>query len=45
MCCVPWDDAGAYLRFSVTYLAADEQAEDTLMNETTERLKGLQLQF
>jgi hypothetical protein len=25
---VPWDDAGAYLRFSVTYTAADETAED-----------------
>ncbi len=23
--CVPWDNAGAYLRFSVTYLAADEK--------------------
>ncbi len=27
ICTVPWDDAGAYLRFSVTYEAADEAAE------------------
>ena len=26
ICTVPWDDAGAYLRFSVTYEAADEAA-------------------
>src|SRR5262249_8059482 len=34
VCCVPWDDAGPYLRFSVTYLAKDEAEEDTLMRET-----------
>jgi LL-diaminopimelate aminotransferase len=45
VCCVPWDDAGAYLRFSVTYLAKDESEEDALMQETTERLGALQLQF
>src|SRR5262249_24178360 len=28
LCCVPWDDAGPYLRFSVTYLAKDETEED-----------------
>ena len=28
ICTVPWDDAGAFLRFSVTYEAADEAAED-----------------
>ena len=27
---VPWDDAGPFLRFSVTYEAADEAAEDAL---------------
>lgn len=42
---VPWDDAGAFLRFSVTYEAADEAAEDALMAETAARLKDLQLQF
>ncbi|HEV3444188.1 MAG TPA: LL-diaminopimelate aminotransferase [Gemmataceae bacterium] len=45
VCCVSWDDAGAYLRFSVTYLAKDESEEDALMQETTERLGALQLQF
>ncbi len=45
VCCVPWDDAGAYLRFSVTYLAKGEAEEDALMAETVERLGRLQLQF
>jgi LL-diaminopimelate aminotransferase len=45
VCCVPWDDAGAYLRFSVTYLATTEADEDALMAETVERLGRLQLQF
>ena len=39
ICTVPWDDAGAYLRFSVTYEAADEAAEDQLMAETEQRMK------
>jgi LL-diaminopimelate aminotransferase len=43
--CVPWDDAGAYLRFSVTYLAKDEAEEDALMAETVSRLKGMSLRF
>ena len=41
ICTVPWDDAGAYLRFSVTYEAADEAAEDRLMAETELRLKEI----
>ncbi|MFO0804813.1 MAG: LL-diaminopimelate aminotransferase [Gemmataceae bacterium] len=45
VCCVPWDDAGAYLRFSVTYIAKDEAEEDALMAETTARLKGMGLRF
>ena len=45
VCCVPWDDAGPYLRFSATYLARDEAEEDALMRETSERLGKLQLQF
>jgi LL-diaminopimelate aminotransferase len=45
VCCVPWDDAGAYLRFSVTYLAKDEAEEDALMRETVSRLKGMNLRF
>jgi LL-diaminopimelate aminotransferase len=35
---VPWDDAGAYLRFSVTYVAETEADEDALMAETKKRL-------
>ncbi len=42
---VPWDDAGRYLRFSVTYEAADEAAEDALMAETVTRLKQINLVF
>jgi LL-diaminopimelate aminotransferase len=43
--CVPWDNAGPYLRFSVTYQAGDEAEEDALMAETVKRLGRLQLQF
>ena len=45
ICTVPWDDAGAFLRFSVTYEAPDDAAEDALMAETEARLKRLGLQF
>ena len=43
--CVPWDNAGPYLRFSVTYLAKDEREEDALMTEAANRLGRLQLRF
>jgi LL-diaminopimelate aminotransferase len=42
---VPWDDAGPFLRFSVTYEAADEAAEDALMAETVKRFTGIRLVF
>jgi LL-diaminopimelate aminotransferase len=42
---VPWDDAGPYLRFSVTYEAPDEAAEDTLMAEAESRLTQVQPVF
>ena len=45
VCTVPWDDAGAFLRFSVTYIAKDEAEEDALMAETVARLKGMKLGF
>jgi LL-diaminopimelate aminotransferase len=45
VCCVPWDDAGPYLRFSVTYVTNDEAEEDTLMNATVDRLARLNLRF
>lgn len=41
ICTVPWDDAGPFLRFSVTYVAEDEAVEDALMAETESRLKQL----
>ncbi|HUY92076.1 MAG TPA: LL-diaminopimelate aminotransferase [Pirellulales bacterium] len=45
ICTVPWDDAGAFLRFSVTYEAPDEAAEDALMAETEQRLKQIRPVF
>ncbi len=42
---VPWDDAGAFLRFSVTYEAANEAEEDALMAETKKRLERVKLKF
>ena len=41
VCTVPWDDAGPFLRFSVTYEAKDEAEEDALMQETESRLAAL----
>ena len=41
ICTVPWDDAGRYLRFSVTYEAPDETAEDALMAELEARLSSM----
>jgi LL-diaminopimelate aminotransferase len=45
ICTVPWDDAGAFLRFSVTYVANDETAEDALMAETKNRLESAKFAF
>lgn len=45
ICTVPWDDAGSFLRFSVTYVAEDEAAEDALMAETESRLKNIRPVF
>ncbi|MEX0937530.1 MAG: LL-diaminopimelate aminotransferase [Pirellulales bacterium] len=45
ICTVPWDDAGAFLRFSVTYESAGEAAEDELMRETESRLKSIKPVF
>lgn len=42
---VPWDDAGPHLRFSVTYEAADERAEDALMAAAEERLQSIRPLF
>ncbi len=40
VCTVPWDDAGAYLRFSVTYQAPTAADEDKLMASLKQRLAG-----
>ncbi len=45
VCTVPWDDAGPYLRFSVTYLAQSEKEEDALMEETEARLGAIPFIF
>ncbi len=45
ICTVPWDNAGAYLRFSVTYFAPTEADEDDLMLQLTERLSGCVFEF
>lgn len=38
ICTVPWDDAGAHLRWSVTYTAPTEADEDALMATLAKRL-------
>ena len=45
MVTVPWDDAGAYLRFSATYEAVDDADEDRIMEETRRRLSDVVLEF
>lgn len=35
---VPWDDAGHFIRFSVTFIADSEEAEISLMKEIARRL-------
>lgn len=38
---VPWDDAGPFIRFSVTFMADSEAAEVSLMSEIARRLSGV----
>ena len=45
ICTVPWDAAGAFLRFSVTYMADSEKKEDELMDELAERLEQISFVF
>jgi len=45
VCTVPWDNAGSFLRFSVTYEAGDGAAEDALMEETRQRLASSKFTF
>jgi LL-diaminopimelate aminotransferase len=42
---VPWDDAGAYVRFSVTFVAKDEADERRVLGEIDRRLAGSKFEF
>jgi len=42
---VPWDDAGKYVRFSVTFEADSVQKEIEVISEMKERMKLLRLKF
>ena len=42
---VPWDDAGAYLRFSVTFTARTVQDEGRIMAEVAGRLGDVRFEF
>jgi LL-diaminopimelate aminotransferase len=45
ICTVPWDDAGGYLRMSVTFPAESPEDELALMAEIKARLNSLELGF
>jgi LL-diaminopimelate aminotransferase len=42
---VPWDDAGAYLRFSVTFVAKDQADEGRILEEIGRRLADVRFEF
>ena len=42
---VPWDDAGAYLRFSVTFIAKDQAEEGRILEEVARRLGDVRFEF
>lgn len=42
---VPWDDVGAYLRFSVTFLAKNEADEQRVLKEMASRLSDVKFEF
>jgi len=42
---VPWDDAGAYVRFSVTFIAKGEAAEQRVLGEIDKRLASSKFEF
>jgi LL-diaminopimelate aminotransferase len=42
---VPWDDAGAYLRFSVTFVAKDANDEKRILGEIASRLGDVKFEF
>ena len=42
---VPWDDAGSYLRFSVTFVAKNLSDEQRILIEIGERLGDVKFEF
>ena len=42
---VPWDDAGPYLRFSVTFVGKGESDERRVIGEIEKRFAGLKFEF
>jgi LL-diaminopimelate aminotransferase len=42
---VPWDDAGPYLRFSVTFVAKDLPEENRILAEIENRLREVHFEF
>jgi LL-diaminopimelate aminotransferase len=42
---VPWDDAGAYLRFSVTFVAKNQADEARILGEIERRLADVQFEW
>lgn len=42
---VPWDDAGAYLRFSVTFISKGEDDEKRVLAEISRRLNDVSFEF
>lgn len=45
ICTVPWDDAGPYLRFSVTFQAATVEEEKQVLAEIGKRLSDVRYEF
>ncbi|HEY0549331.1 MAG TPA: LL-diaminopimelate aminotransferase [Verrucomicrobiae bacterium] len=42
---VPWDESGAYLRFSVTFVANDQADEQRVLSAIAQRLSDVKLEF
>ncbi len=42
---VPWDDVGAYIRFSATFESRGRADEQRVLNEFKKRMSGLQFEF
>jgi len=42
---VPWDEAGANVRFSVTFAARDRADEDRVLKELAARLQPYRFEF